>query len=631
MAIKDRIVEIVYNLKDQFSKKVGAITGGMRDIERASDRTTAKLNANNKSSVLGFGSVGSALSKLSLGFVVFTATVGRAISVVKQAIAAANIQERAETKLETTLRNLTGATDEQIQALKDQASALQQTTGYGDEQTISAQAMLATFQLTAEQIQVLTPRLLDMAEAARKAGDQNASLETIAIAIGKAFSTGIGALSRYGVAMSDAQKESFKLADAQGKVRILSEVLDGNFKGLAESVGSTYEGAVRKAEAAQGDFYEKVGAMFTQNRAWIKLNELVTKSWESLSKGIDESGGNVAFVVGTIAKSLAVSGHLIREAFNLISITFKLFAASITQTIAGISSALSKLTFGEAAKRYMQFAYDMQGATQEILKGVREDWLDIGESTANLVKIFEETDTATKNTKKTFSDLGAQAKSTGTETTTLAEKTKALKDQLKEAAKNAVDEAKQLASVRKEAASTRASFADFATEIKSTGDAAGNIKLIDVINQMKQVKDSLKANDFDGAISGAEKAAAQIRQLKESGDQGNATLSTLADKLKGLVDQATSGKEQQEIVKAKTALSDVDALKAKVAELSGQPVDIKVNVDRSALDALQSSIKPIVIPVTYRVSGSVPEGLTPSGGGSSTTEDISSAANKGGS
>jgi hypothetical protein len=622
MAIKDRIVEIIYDLKDRFSKKVGAITGGMRDIERSSDRTTKKLDANSKRMVGGFGSVGGALSKLSLGFVVFGATVGKVVSSIKDWISAANVQQRAETKLETTLKNLTGATDEQIKALKDQASALQDITGYGDEATISAQAMLGTFGLTADQIALLTPRLLDTAEGLRKLGKTDIDLEQIAIALGKSISTGAGALTRFGVTLTDAQKSAFDFADKAGKVAILAEILDGNYRDAAVAVGEEYDGAVRKASAAQGDFYEALGRSFTQNKNWIKLNELVTKSWKSLTEGIDGSK-NSAVIVSTIAKTLAVASHLIRESFNIITIAFRAGHLRITESIEGISNAASKFTVGKLSQKLKETADSMRKDAEDIRSDIKTDWLDIGESTDLLIKVLDDATTSLGNTKNKVSALGGAAGGATERISKLAAEEKKLSDSLKETTKTAEEQAKEFANVKKETEETREKFAQFVEEMKRSGDALDGVKLIDVVGQMNKIRESLRAGDFDGAIKGAEAAEKQIRKLKESGEQGSATIGSLADKLKKLVDEATKGKEQKELIDAQKALSDVDAIKAKLETLSGKTIDVKMKVDTAELDIARSQIKPIEIPVTYRVIGSLPDGLTISG-------EISNAANKGG-
>lgn len=300
MALKDRVIEIAYKLKDQFTGGVSKLTGSFKKVESASDKAALKIESNNKRASSSFSLLSKGITPVKAAYVALAAAVAGIILSVKNWTTAAAIQERAETKLRTSAKNLTGATEEQTQALIDQAKELQKITGYVDQSIISAQAQLSTFQLTADQIAELTPRLLDMAESARKAGDETINLEQLAIALGKTFTTGIGSLGEYGVTMSTVQKEAFKLASQQEKVKILTEILDANFIGLAERVGKDYDGAMRKANSAHSDYLESLGQIFTKNRAWVKLVGEVQKIWESLSEGITGSSNEIGSAITKI-------------------------------------------------------------------------------------------------------------------------------------------------------------------------------------------------------------------------------------------------------------------------------------------------------------------------------------------
>jgi len=105
--------------------------------------------------------------------------------------ALAGEQKRVEDQLATAL----GRTS---QALLDQASALQQTTGFGDESIIAAQAQLAAFTDNEEQIQGLTKATLDFASA------QGMSLNEAAKLVGKSIGSSTNAMSRYGITVEGA-------------------------------------------------------------------------------------------------------------------------------------------------------------------------------------------------------------------------------------------------------------------------------------------------------------------------------------------------------------------------------------------------------------------------------------------
>lgn len=175
------------------------------------------------------------------------------------AVKAFQAQERAEKRLETLVRNTTDATDEQIEALKQQASALQRVGVVGDEVTIVGQSQLATFALTTDKIKELTPALLDMIVATKGVNATQEDAINVANAVGRALEGGAGALTRYGISLTDAQRELFETADKMERVTLLAEILNDNFGGLNEATRQTSEGGVRALKNSFGDLLELIG------------------------------------------------------------------------------------------------------------------------------------------------------------------------------------------------------------------------------------------------------------------------------------------------------------------------------------------------------------------------------------
>lgn len=188
-------------------------------------------------------------------------------------------QEVANEKLINALKNVKGASADGAQALLDQAGALQTLTGYQDDQIVNAQAMLATFQLTDEQIKAITPRLIDMAAATEKSTGQQADLQSIAIALGKGFTGLAGSLSRYGVVLSEETKKS-------GDFNAILSDLDKNFKGAGETVGKTFTGQMRIMKAAVGDALEPIGEKLVPmlNSLMGKITQVATSVFDWMQK-----------------------------------------------------------------------------------------------------------------------------------------------------------------------------------------------------------------------------------------------------------------------------------------------------------------------------------------------------------
>lgn len=225
----------------------------------AKDRATGKMNKLQSS----IGKVRGSLNKFTPALLGAGAAITGLGVATKKAIDAFAKQEQAEARLTGALRNVEGMTQRHIDGLKDYAAQLQKVTTFGDEQIISAQAMLGTFQMNDKEIRQLTPRILDMAASLEKTSGATVDLEQITIAMGKVVGPGgtAGALKRYGVAMTEAQQAQFNMAEGMDKVNLLSEILDQNFKGIAEESAKTATGKIRQMENAMGDLQEQFGAV----------------------------------------------------------------------------------------------------------------------------------------------------------------------------------------------------------------------------------------------------------------------------------------------------------------------------------------------------------------------------------
>lgn len=195
------------------------------------------------------------------GVVALTAALGRlarnGLRLVENAYRARGIQEIAEGRLSKALENLGGGAELATGKLIEQAAALQSLTNFGDEEIITAMSMLATFKELAgpEGLQLLTPRVLDLAAGSGKATGETMDLNTAALVLGKSLTQGSGALSRYGISMSDAEKAAFDAAAGLEKVSILATVIDNNFGGMAETVVDP----VKQLQNAAGDLLEVIG------------------------------------------------------------------------------------------------------------------------------------------------------------------------------------------------------------------------------------------------------------------------------------------------------------------------------------------------------------------------------------
>jgi len=201
----------------------------LKDSEGAATKLDTTLDKTGKGASKFGKVVGVAFAAVAAGAVAF-----RTLS---KAVKDRGIQQIAENKLAQALTNQGESAEESLPKLKALAAQLQSVSNFGDEVQLSAATMLLTFKEVggSQGVGLLLPRLLDMAAGLQKAGQEGADLNSVAIAIGKSLTDGVSALKRYGISLTDAQEEQFKASEGMDRINLLTEILDANFQGLAES------------------------------------------------------------------------------------------------------------------------------------------------------------------------------------------------------------------------------------------------------------------------------------------------------------------------------------------------------------------------------------------------------------
>ena len=234
-------------LKDDFTNK-------LKQAKAQSKKTTGEMSS-------GFKKAGEFIKKFKLKILAVIAAMYVMIKVVKSLVIAYKAQEQAVARLTQALKNQNNLSKKNVKALIDQAKALQKVTQFGDEQIISGQAMLASFALNTEQIQALTPAMLDLAIMTQKTTGAQSDLESIAKLVGVALGGQAGRLVQMGIRLSEAEKKELNLADATEKVNVLLKIFQQNAGGLAEAVGGTATASIDQFKNAFGDLKEVLGEL----------------------------------------------------------------------------------------------------------------------------------------------------------------------------------------------------------------------------------------------------------------------------------------------------------------------------------------------------------------------------------
>lgn|SRR3990167_2000049 len=174
---------------------------------------------------------------------------GAVIDLAKQSITAYAEQERAVNELSTAMISQGIFSEELKNKYIAMSEALQKTTAFGDEQIISAQAVLQSYVGQKEVTQELIQATLDFAAA------KKVDLASAAELIGKTIGGTINSLSRYGVEVTDSTDKTARMGDV---IDNITQKWDGQSEAQIKGLGIM--GQVSKS---WGELIETIGQRLT--------------------------------------------------------------------------------------------------------------------------------------------------------------------------------------------------------------------------------------------------------------------------------------------------------------------------------------------------------------------------------
>lgn len=239
-----------------FDKKIEASTRNIKLLG-----STAKATANETGATLK--SIGQGIAQ-AFGA---TLTVAAVIQFGKASVNAFLEAESTAKRLRNAIINISGATEKAFDRLIKQSEELQKITIFSDDSIQSAQTALATFGLTADEIENLLPKLADFATASGK------SLEEATQLVGSGLE-GIG---------REFKKYRIEVSATASRQENLNVILNGfvKFAGSAEEAAQSFSGQVTKQRNEINDLQEIIGKRLLP--AFLKLQQFGLRAVKVIS------------------------------------------------------------------------------------------------------------------------------------------------------------------------------------------------------------------------------------------------------------------------------------------------------------------------------------------------------------
>ena len=167
----------------------------------------------------------------------------------------------AQAKLETIMSKRLGASQDEIEAVRQLNSELQKTGVIEDDIAAAGATSLAQYVDSVDTLKTLIPQMENMAAYKYGYDTTSGNMEGIGSALGMAIQSGsTSRLSRsMGLAFSEAEENAFKLANNEERALMLAQKIHDTVGDMNEELGGDTYGKITQIKNAWGDVKENIG------------------------------------------------------------------------------------------------------------------------------------------------------------------------------------------------------------------------------------------------------------------------------------------------------------------------------------------------------------------------------------
>ena len=171
------------------------------------------------------------------------------------------VQEVAETKLATVMQQRMGATDAEIQSIKELASAQQEIGVIGDEVQLSGAQQIATFLNEKASLETLIPAMNNLLAQQKGLNASTGDAVSVGNMLGKVMMGEVGALKEVGITFSEAEANVLKYGTEQERAAMLAQVIQNNVGDMNAELAATDSGKQQQLVNTLGDMKEQIGGL----------------------------------------------------------------------------------------------------------------------------------------------------------------------------------------------------------------------------------------------------------------------------------------------------------------------------------------------------------------------------------
>ena len=315
-------ISITYKLEGDNGgfKKLTVDAEGLRKVLGGTVNQAEKL----KTSIINFAALSAGLDSISQSLNTLQAKF-------KELSDAYAVQETAERKLETVMRQRMGATDAEIDSIKKLASAQQEIGVIGDEVQLSGAQQVATFLKEKASLDVLLPAMNNLLAQQKGLNATTQDAVQVGNLMGKAMQGQTGALTRVGITFTAAQEQVMKFGTESERAAMLAQIITDNVGNMNQQLAQTDSGKQKQLENTLGDVKEKMGALVSGSLPYVTIAANTMLALTATMKFV----AGIRVAVLAVTKFFA-SGKIMGAAMTMIGVQGK----SLTFIMRAFSSAV---------------------------------------------------------------------------------------------------------------------------------------------------------------------------------------------------------------------------------------------------------------------------------------------------
>lgn len=249
--------------------------------------------------------------------------------------------EIAEKKLETVMRQRMGASDEEIQSIKDLAKAQMEAGVIADEVQFAGAQQVATFVKEKETLDSLIPAMNNLLAQQKGINATTQDAVTVGNLMGKVLQGQTSALTRVGITFTEAEEQVLKYGTESERAAMLAQVITNNVGEMNVALAQTDSGKQKQLEDRLGEIKDSLAELVIGAQPFVTIAAEATTALTSIGTLV----GGIKTLTTTIWGSV------------------KAFSASTVAFVKNKGAALATA----AAQKVVTFATNAWAAAQKIL------------------------------------------------------------------------------------------------------------------------------------------------------------------------------------------------------------------------------------------------------------------------